>query len=139
MRRAVVARLPVDDERGRRDARRVQEHSPELRRAGAREAPLRNGGGAVTVETQLRALAETASAEQRPVSAKEAIAQSAGPDRLDDPSRRRVWMLVAAIALLVGGLVVLLAWDRSPGDEPLPVVSIPQTLAPDTTLPDVST
>jgi hypothetical protein len=43
----------------------------------------------MTVETQLRALAETASAEQPPVTAEEAITRAADRDLLDEPPRRR--------------------------------------------------
>ena len=86
----------------------------------------------MSVETQLRELAEAASAEQRPVTAEEAIAHTAHADFLDDQSPRRGWALVAAtIALLIGGLVVLLAWDRTPDDEPPRLAS----MSPGVTMP----
>lgn len=90
----------------------------------------------MSIETQLRGLAAAAVAEQRPVTADEALARATDRYVFDDRPDRHSWTLAAAtIAIVVGGLVALLAWNRAPDHDPPHVVSIPETVAPDTTIP----
>jgi hypothetical protein len=89
----------------------------------------------MTVETQLRALADATRTDQHPVTADEAISRALEHDRPESPARPPYWLLIAAtIVVLVGGLVVLFARDQAADDEQLPGVSIPATV-PDTAAP----
>ena len=93
----------------------------------------------MTLELQLRSLAEAASAEQEPVTAEEAMARATEVDALVDPPRRRSWLLVAAsIALVIGGLSGVFALTGSRDDRE-PRVPAPETVAPDTTVPATTT
>jgi hypothetical protein len=85
------------------------------------------------LEDQLRALAEAAAVEQRPVTAPEAMERADELDVVQFAAPHHRWLVAASIVLLAGGLVVLLAWDRAP-DDPIPVVSLPETNPP-TTIP----
>ena len=93
----------------------------------------------MTVDAQLRSLAEAISAEQRPVTVEEVWERATNPEVFDDRAGGRSWMLVAAsMAMLLGGVVALLAWNRTPDDDRPPVVSISETLAPETTTPSTT-
>ena len=87
----------------------------------------------MTIEAQLRVLAEASVAEQRPVTADEVFDRVAGRD--DASAGRRGWVLVAAtLTLVIGGFVTLLALRDTPEQVPTPVVTVPDT-GPDTNVP----
>jgi hypothetical protein len=87
----------------------------------------------MTIEEQLRVLAEASVAEQRPVSAEEVFDRLAGRDHAT-PSGRRAWLLVAAtLTLVIGGIVTLLALRDTPEQVPTPVATVPNT-GPDSTV-----
>ncbi len=82
----------------------------------------------MTLDTELRSLAEAIEAEQEPLTVGEVIARA----NAQAPASNRRWMLVAAtLVVMISGFLALLALQLG-GDEPSPLITAPPITLPTT-------
>ena len=86
----------------------------------------------MTVEQQLRSMA--GAMHEAPITADEILSRSTSGDPAR-PIRSRMLLVVASVAILVGGLVAIFSLGNDT-DEPPPVVSVPDSGLPTTTITD---